>query len=165
MLAACSSTPAVPSTPTTGSTTTTTVPVTTSAPVTTAADAGPVPDLATTTISVGDDELEVWVADDPTERQQGLRGVEALPKGIDGMLFGWETPTDAVFVMEDTLIPLDLWFFDEDGIMIGSHQMTPCSADPCPRYPAPAPVVWALETPAGDLVIEEGERVSTSASG
>lgn len=165
MLAACYSTPAVPSTSMTAVTTTTAVPVTASAPVTTANDTGAFPDVPTTTISVGDVELQVWLADDTTERQQGLRGVKSLPRGIDGMLFGWDTPTDAVFVMEDTLIPLDLWFFDAEGFMIGSHEMTPCSADPCPRYPAPAPVTWAMETPAGDLVIEEGDRISTSASG
>ncbi len=165
MLAACSGAPGVTPTPVDDVTTSTTVPVTTGAPVTTTPDTGPVPDLPTTTISVGDTELDVWLADDTTERQQGLRGVGALPGGIDGMLFGWDTPTDAVFVMEDTLIPLDLWFFDGDGIMVGSHQMTPCTTDPCPRYPAPGPVLWALETPAGVLVIEEGERISTSASG
>lgn len=163
MVAACSITPAV--SPSSVPSVTTTVPVTGSAPVTTAVDPAPVPDFPATTISVGSTELEVWVADDSKERQQGLRGVTALPPGIDGMLFGWEAPTEAVFVMEDTLIPLDLWFFDPDGIMIGSHEMTPCSAEPCARYSAPAPVIWALETPAGDRVFPQGDRISTSASG
>lgn len=114
----------------------------------------------TAEVAVGDIELRAWVADDPTERSQGLRRVEELPAEIDGMLFVWETPTSAVFVMEDTLIPLDVWFFDDEGALLGTHAMTPCTAEPCPRYPSPGPVRWALETPLGVVELGEGDRLS-----
>jgi len=107
----------------------------------------------------------VWVADDTDERSQGLRGVGSLPTDIDGMLFVWDAPTETAFVMEDTLIPLDVWFFDAEGVLIGSHEMTPCTADPCPGYPTPGAVSWALETPQGGQAFEIGDRLSTSASG
>jgi len=125
--------------------------------VTTMVDGEPFP---TAEVTVGDVELSVWVADDPTERGQGLRRVEELPAGIDGMLFVWETPTPAVFVMEDTLIPLDVWFFDEEGRLVGAHEMIPCADEPCPTYPAPGPVRWALETPLGVVELGEGDRLS-----
>jgi len=114
---------------------------------------------------VGGIELQVWVADNPTERSQGLRRVEELPAEIDGMLFVWETPTPAVFGMRDTLIPLDVWFFDEEGRLVGAHEMSPCPDEPCPAYPAPGPVQWALETPLGVLELVEGDRLSTSPTG
>lgn len=114
----------------------------------------------TAEVAVGDVELRVWVADDPTERNQGLRRVEELPAEIDGMLFVWETPTPAVFVMEDTLIPLDVWFFDEEGRLVGADQMSPCLDGPCARYPSPGPVRWALETPLGVVELGEGDRLS-----
>lgn len=105
------------------------------------------------------------MADTSEERSQGLRGVPELPDGIDGMLFAWDTPTAPVFVMEDTLIPLDVWFFDESGALIGSEHMVPCVAEPCERYPAPGLVLWALETPAGTREFAPGDELSTSASG
>ena len=130
--------------------------------VTTVVDEGQFP---TAEVTVGDNEFRVWVADDSTERSQGLRRVEELPSGVDGMLFVWDVPTPAVFVMEDTLIPLDVWFFDQEGALLGTHAMTPCTDAPCPTYPAPGPVRWALETPLGVVELLEGDRLSTSPSG
>ena len=121
--------------------------------------------VPTEVITVGDSELRVWVADDPEERAQGLRGIEPLPGGVDGMLFVFDAPTSPVFVMEDTLIPLDIWFFDADGGLIGSDVMVPCEAEPCPRYPAPESVRWALETSLGAQAFESGAVLTTSASG
>ncbi|HSK07691.1 MAG TPA: DUF192 domain-containing protein [Acidimicrobiia bacterium] len=118
-----------------------------------------------TDVSVGDTELRVWVADDGAERSQGLRRVAALPGDIDGMLFVWDSPTETAFVMEDTLIPLDVWFFDDEGALVGTHAMTPCAEEPCPTYPTPGPVRWALETPLGARQFEEGARLTTSPSG
>ncbi|HSJ84283.1 MAG TPA: DUF192 domain-containing protein [Acidimicrobiia bacterium] len=119
----------------------------------------------TAEVAVGDIEFRVWVADTPTERSQGLRRVEELPTEIDGMLFVWETPTPAVFGMRDTLIPLDVWFFDEEGRLVGTHEMSPCLDSSCAGYPSPGPVRWALETPLGVVELDEGDRLSTSPSG
>lgn len=116
----------------------------------------------TAEISVDGEELTVWVADEAAERRQGLRGVEALPDRVDGMLFVFSPPAAAAFVMEDTLIPLDLWFFDESGSLVEAVTMTPCPADPCPTYPAPSPVAWALETPAGRYELSPGSVLVAS---
>jgi uncharacterized membrane protein (UPF0127 family) len=122
-------------------------------------------DLPVQQVSVGNTALEVWVADEPGERSRGLRDVTTLPDGIGGMLFVFSPPSTPTFVMEDTLIPLDLWFFDEAGEMIGWVEMTPCPSDPCARYPAPGQVGWALETPSGTFEFEVGEMLTTSDSG
>lgn len=119
----------------------------------------------TEVVSVDGSELRVWVADSAEERSQGLRGVTRLPADVDGMLFVFDAPGSPVFVMEDTLIPLDVWFFDRDGILIGSEEMTPCEVEPCARYPAPESVQWAMETPLGARELEPGARLTTSASG
>jgi uncharacterized protein len=140
----------------------TVVPSTTTAPAPTTTFA-PVPPV--TRIGVGDTPLDVWVADDPDERQQGLRGVSELPEDVDGMLFVFPEPTTPNFIMEDTLIPLEVWFFDPERSLMGSHEMTPCTADPCPLYPAPGRVGWALETPLGAHDFQPGDLLSTSASG
>jgi uncharacterized membrane protein (UPF0127 family) len=114
---------------------------------------------------VGGTDLSVWVADEPGERSQGLRDVTRLPDEVDGMLFVFSPAATPVFVMEDTLMALDLWFFDEAGELIGLEEMVPCEADPCPRYPAPAQVGWALETASGEQEFETGDLLTTSGSG
>jgi uncharacterized protein len=168
---ACATTTATTSTTTVATTTTSVVASTTT---TVAATTTTEPSLATTTVisalptielAVGEETLEVWVADEPEERQQGLRAVAELPDGIDGMLFVFPEPTTPNFIMSGTIIPLEVWFFDPEGSLIGSHEMTPCSADPCPLYPAPGPVGWALETPLGSRDFQPGDLLSTSASG
>ncbi|MGH8942756.1 MAG: DUF192 domain-containing protein, partial [Acidimicrobiia bacterium] len=165
-MAACATTTATTSTTTVATTsnpvaapTTTTVESTTTGP--SPATTAVVPSLPTTELTVGEDTLQVWVADEPEERQQGLRAVAELPDGIDGMLFVFPEPTTTNFIMSGTLIPLEVWFFDLEGLLIGSHEMTPCSVDPCPLYPAPGPVRWALETPLAARDFQPGDLLST----
>lgn len=116
----------------------------------------------TAVIEVGDVDLRVWVADESSERRQGLMGVEALPDGVDGMLFAYEIARPAAFHMKDTVIPLDIWWFDGDGALLGSARMEPCTGDSCVSYGSPGPVRWVLETPAGSLSLDPGAVISTT---
>ncbi|MEE8498142.1 MAG: DUF192 domain-containing protein [Acidimicrobiia bacterium] len=98
-------------------------------------------------IVVGGETWHVAVADTPVLRAQGLMGVTELE--VDGMLFVFEEPVQVAFHMQDTLIPLDIAFFSEDGSLIDQLTMTPCEAVPCQTYPAAAPIKYALETTVG----------------
>jgi uncharacterized membrane protein (UPF0127 family) len=111
-------------------------------------------------VLVGDIPLTVWVADTPAERSQGLMGVTALPDGIDGMLFTFEEAAPRSFHMTDTLMPLEVWWFDDAGLLIGSSAMDPCPESPCPSYDSPGPVRWALETPRDQVDLEQGSALS-----
>jgi hypothetical protein len=111
-------------------------------------------------IAVGDTTLTVLVADTATKRQQGLRDIETLD-GYDGMLFVFEETRPATFGMGDTLVPLDIWWFDAEGVLLGGTEMSPCPDDPCVSYASPAPIMWALETPAGEYELEVGTVLST----
>lgn len=108
--------------------------------------------------------MTVLVADTPGERNQGLREVERLPEGVDGMLFVFPEPRPATFVMEDTVIPLEIWWFDGDGVLLGSSEMEPCASGPCPTYGSPGEVGWALETPLGNVEFSPGDRLAVSSS-
>ena len=97
----------------------------------------------------------VAVADTPLLRSQGLMGVTDL-SAVDGMLFVFvgETVTDPVHVafhMQDTLIPLDIWYFDYDGKLVDMLTMEPCERLPCPTYLASDPFHYALETEVGRI--------------
>lgn len=107
-------------------------------------------------VTVGDTTLTVWVAATGADRSQGLMEVEALPNGIDGMLFVFDRPEAYSFWMLNTLIPLDIWWIDEDGVLLGSTRMDPCEVQPCTSYPPPAPILYALETPAGVFGFDPG---------
>lgn len=103
----------------------------------------------------------VAVADTSAERSQGLRGAPDLG-GLDGMLFIHDGEATVMYGMRDTLIPLDAWFVDAGGAIVGTSAMEPCPDEPCPSYPSPVPVLWVLETEldrydfaVGDIVIFE----------
>jgi len=91
------------------------------------------------------------------DRAQGLQGIDQLT-GADGMLFdfGREVePATARFWMRDVLIPLDIAWFDGEGRLVGTASMSTCELD-CPTYAAPGPFRWAVESPAGSIVLSEG---------
>ena len=109
--------------------------------------------------------LTLLVADTSKHRNQGLRGLNAMPERIDGMLFVFETSRPATFAMSETFLPLDIWWFDDRGILIGSAEMTPCPTEPCPTYASPGVVRWALETPAGEIELTAGDRLVVELDG
>jgi uncharacterized membrane protein (UPF0127 family) len=51
--------------------------------------------------------------------------------------------------MKDTLIPLDIAFFDAKRRLVGALTMVPCIADPCPTYSPGAPFQFAVEAKEG----------------
>ncbi len=129
--------------------------VVTTSPVTTSDTATPsVPPqldgLARATITIGDVELLVAVADTREARGRGLMFVDDLGD-LDGMLFVFESERSGSFWMKDTLIDLDIAWFDDAGVLVGATTMVPCVADPCPSYDPGAPFRYAVEAPAGDL--------------
>jgi len=123
--------------------------------------ATPTSDLREAGIEVGGEPLTVWVADQPIERQQGLMGVDRLPSGIEGMLFVYESEQSATFFMFNTPMTLDIWWFDSDGVLLGSAEMEPCFTRPCTFYRSPGPIESVLETPRGVYDFQPGTLLST----
>ena len=96
----------------------------------------------------GGDRLHVRVAETQAERAAGLVHVMALAPD-DGMAFVFDGPVTDRFWMKDTLIPLSVAFVGEDGRVISESDMDPCTADPCPMYPAAGPYTMAIEANLG----------------
>ncbi|OGJ56925.1 hypothetical protein A2635_04050 [Candidatus Peribacteria bacterium RIFCSPHIGHO2_01_FULL_51_9] len=94
--------------------------------------------------------VQVEVADEPAERARGLMFREDLPEG-HGMLFVFDEPAAQSFWMKNTRIPLDIIFFDAEGLFVSLATMEPCTADPCPLFHSQDVAKYALEVPAGFL--------------
>lgn len=101
-------------------------------------------------VRVGDRTMLLAIADNPSLRAQGLMEVTNLGD-LDGMLFFWRHDGDA-FWMKNTLIPLDIVWFNEDGTYKDRASMVPCTEDPCPTYaPDDLDFRFAIEAPTGTL--------------
>lgn len=112
-----------------------------------AAPAGPVLHPLTLVSPRGQDTtLQVEWATTDQERELGLMNRTTIDHG---MLFIFDTQQQLTFWMKNTLVPLDIAFFDDHGAFVSSAQMTPCTADPCTLYPSATPAKYALEMPAG----------------
>lgn len=98
----------------------------------------------------GVDSLDVQIADTGPERATGLMGRKELTP-YDGMAFLWNEPVLTSFWMKDTLIPLSIAFWDEDGRIVSIVDMEPCKEDPCPTYGPGTPFLGAVEVAQGEL--------------
>jgi uncharacterized membrane protein (UPF0127 family) len=106
--------------------------------------------------------IDVEVAQTPAERARGLMGRRSLPED-QGMVFIFFEENRGGFWMKNTLIPLSIAFFDEEGRILEILDMKPCRKDPCRIYD-PGVAYWgALEVNEGAFDrwgAEEGDRIS-----
>lgn len=103
--------------------------------------------------------FQVEVMDTAVGRSRGLMEREDLPR-FSGMLFAYPEPGPVAFWMRNTLIPLDMLFFDPSGTLTRIHE----SAVPLDETPIPGGtnVLYVLEINGGlseTLGIEEGAEL------
>lgn len=96
----------------------------------------------------------VRIADDDDERRRGLQRIDYLGER-EGMWFVFPDSAPRNFWMKDTLIPLDIVFFDSNSTIISFHpNVPPCrqvspSQEDCPSYPSSGPAQFVLELAGG----------------
>jgi len=103
--------------------------------------------------------FEVEVADDPSERAEGLMYRQSLADNA-GMLFLYPQPQPVEFWMKNTPLSLDIVFVRDDGTIARiAESTTPMSED---RIPSGEPVRAVLEVKAGtmrQLGVTVGDRL------
>ncbi|WP_223786705.1 DUF192 domain-containing protein [Marinicella meishanensis] len=95
--------------------------------------------------------FDVEVANDNQSRAMGLMFRENMASDA-GMLFIFPQPQPLAFWMKNTLIPLDILYFDQNRKLINISERTPpCknTTTRCPNYPSVRPAKYVLEINAG----------------
>ena len=102
------------------------------------------------------------LATDDASRERGLMMRTELAAD-HSMLFVFPDTQPRWFWMKNTLIPLDILYFDADRKLVSMQlDVPPCKADPCPSYPSDAPARYVLELPAGTarrIGVESGDEL------
>lgn len=119
------------------------------------AAAGPLPEgfVAGTFAGVS---LRIELATTTVEKERGLGGRTSVPKGY-GMLFVFPKDGFYGFWMKDTLVPLDMFWLDDQGRVVSVAREVATTTYPHVFYPA-APARYVLETAAG---FARGHQVAT----
>ena len=105
----------------------------------------------------------VEIAATDRERAYGLMHREELAEGT-GMLFIHDREEPQAYWMKDTLIPLDILYFDRQRRLVSQQRNVPACADGfmCPPYPSGKPALYVLELNAGEaerLQLEDGAEL------
>jgi uncharacterized membrane protein (UPF0127 family) len=96
---------------------------------------------------LGKTEFTAYIADDDQKRAQGLMFVEKMKDDV-GMLFIFEEERVQGFWMKNTLIPLNIGFFDEKGKLVDAQEMKVAESlvsKEIPSYQSASPALFALE--------------------
>lgn len=102
-----------------------------------------------TSVDLHGSSFKVELATNAANREHGLMMRTSLAPG-HGMLFVFPHTGPQGFWMKNTLIPLDILYFDADRRLVSMQDdVPPCKADPCPIYPSAAPARYVLELAAG----------------
>jgi uncharacterized protein len=93
--------------------------------------------------------FDVEVVADEASRERGLMFRETMAPD-HGMLFLFDDSNVQSFWMKNTLIPLDILYFDKNHQLVSMQQrVPPCRSDPCAVYPSTGPAQFVLELNAG----------------
>lgn len=110
---------------------------------------------------INDKSIQVELATTPRTQAYGLMNRLILPEN-QGMLFVFEKTQPLSFWMKNTKIPLDILYFNAEGVLVDFAEAVPCLNDPCPSYPSKVDGKYVLEIGKGErkrLGIEIGDQL------
>ncbi|MCX7554250.1 DUF192 domain-containing protein [Marinicella sp. S1101] len=102
-------------------------------------------------VTLKDQTFLVELADDAQSRAMGLMYRKEMADS-EGMLFIFPDSKPRAFWMKNTLIPLDILYFDQNRRLVSISENTPpCknTSTRCPNYPSAKPAKYVLEINAG----------------
>jgi len=124
--------------------------------------------LGTIDMTIKGKKFRLWIADDLAEQANGLMFVTAarmapLPDGTQrGMIFVFGYEQHLSFWMHNTIIPLDIVYLTNSGVVTATHTMAALDDRPN-QYPSGKPARIAIEVSAGvftDLGLKPGDQIT-----
>ncbi|HEX5354129.1 MAG TPA: DUF192 domain-containing protein [Rhodanobacteraceae bacterium] len=123
------------------------------------------PAFDTPTVTLRGHAFSVEVAATPAQWGHGLMNRTSMP-GNHGMLFVYPEAQPLSFWMKDTLIPLDMLFFDDRHRLVTIQgDVPPCRTTTCPSYLSGVTARYVLELNAGmaaKLGLRKGDVITFS---
>ncbi len=115
-------------------------------------------------IEIGDYAFVSEIADTPEKMQQGMMYRPSIADN-QAMIFVYPRPQRMSFWMKNTLIPLDMLFFDPQGFLLEiKHKVPPCKTVMCPTYPSQhANIRYVVELKGGmakQLNLQLGDKLN-----
>ena len=104
------------------------------------------PRLPRVNVVLGNKTVKLWVAASTRTRSRGLMYIHKMPENR-GMLFVFHRIGPQTFWMKHTLIPLDLIFLNQQGVIVRHYRMPPDHGKKL--YPSGRPIRYAIELNAG----------------
>ena len=104
------------------------------------------PKLPRVNVVLGNKTVKLWVAASTRTRARGLMYIHKMPDNC-GMLFVFYRIGPQTFWMKHTLIPLDLIFLNQHGVIVRHYRMAPDHGKKL--YPSGQPIRYAIELNAG----------------
>lgn len=120
--------------------------------------------LEKASVNIKDQEYTLEIASTISQKSNGLMKRNSLCSNC-GMIFVSTAPTEQIFWMKKTLIPLDIIFLDPDGKVINIENAVPQPSVPdlqLKLYRSSAPSLYVIELNEGDsqkLNLKPGDQI------
>ena len=120
--------------------------------------------MSTSWVELHGHRYAVEIARTSAQRERGLMFRDHLEQKR-GMLFIHDVQEPLAYWMKNTLIALDIFYFDADRRLVSVSKRTPpCTlGDNCPPYRSDGPALYVLELNAGAadrLHVKKGDRLT-----
>jgi len=111
-------------------------------------------------LEIGEQTYHIELALTSSERRRGLMHRQKLDRNT-GILLVYRTPGDHRIWMKNVLIPLRVYWIDEEFRVIEMQRLEPCIQNPCPVYAAAKPSLYVLELSDHEHDLQPGDRLES----
>ena len=109
-------------------------------------------------LRLGQTNYEIDLARTAQQRRAGLMHRQYLSPR-QGMLLIYAQAGDHRIWMKNMLIPLRVYWIDEDFTVVGMQRLQPCSGSPCPVYSVESDTRYVLELGDYEHPLASGDKI------